>query len=599
MSSWRTAGGNVGIGTSTLWSYADADNLTIGTASGSNGLTIAGATRSDVFFSDGASQFAGMISYLHTDDSLEITTGGNGYGSVSGIKINSIGNVGIGSTTPWAKLSVTNTGTGPSFIVEDSTSPDTTPFIIDASGNVGIGTSTPGYKLDLYSGSTNSQLHFGSTGFDSGGYLTSVAAHDFFASGGAAFQGSWTAKSTAAGIVGSQSGRIEFYTNSGLTEGNTFTPTERMRITSAGLVGIGTTTPDAALTIDRASQNFTALKLTRSGTSPGSLAIAMSTAGTATFTADAQLVFTTGTSQNTSFIDGATTNLTIQGSTGNVGIATTSPWRALSVTGTVGFDGLTGATGAGSLCLDSNNQVVYNSASDSCLSSTRATKHDINPLLVDALSQVLALQPVSFIYNQGDGRTRFGFIAEDTAAVDPHLVTYDASSTVSGIDDRSIIAILVGAMKELASKVSETAHLVIDMLTVRRVETQELCVDDICVTRDQFAEVFGNQSAAAGAPSNGDGTVFPSATLVVNGNDPAQWPLNQIWNDNLGALFSHDGQSETIYSTTTIDTSVAGTTTIDYWAQVPEAQWLHTTRDVVIPAPANDNDPATTTAEAI
>ena len=34
-----------------------------------------------------------------------------------------------------------------------------------------------------------------------------------------------------------------------------------------------------------------------------------------------------------------------------------------------------------------------------------------------------------------DGRTRYGFIAEDTASVDAHLATYDASGTVSGIDD--------------------------------------------------------------------------------------------------------------------------------------------------------------------
>ncbi len=98
--------GNVGIGTTSPWSYADTDNLTIGTASGSNGVTIAGATRSNIFFSDGASQYAGIISYLHSTDSLQITTGGDGYGSVRGININSSGNVGIGTTSPWKKLSV-------------------------------------------------------------------------------------------------------------------------------------------------------------------------------------------------------------------------------------------------------------------------------------------------------------------------------------------------------------------------------------------------------------------------------------------------------------------------------------------------------------
>lgn len=61
----------------------------------------------------------------------------------------STGNIGIASSTPYAKLSVTNTGTQPSFVVEDSTSPDSSPFIIDASGNVGIGTTTPSTKLEI------------------------------------------------------------------------------------------------------------------------------------------------------------------------------------------------------------------------------------------------------------------------------------------------------------------------------------------------------------------------------------------------------------------------------------------------------------------
>lgn len=45
-------------------------------------------------------------------------------------------------------LSITNTGTGNSFVVNDQAS-DTTPFVIDASGNVGIGTTAPGVKLEV------------------------------------------------------------------------------------------------------------------------------------------------------------------------------------------------------------------------------------------------------------------------------------------------------------------------------------------------------------------------------------------------------------------------------------------------------------------
>jgi hypothetical protein len=38
---------------------------------------------------------------------------------------------------------ITQTGSGNALVVEDSTNPDSTPFVVDASGNVGIGTSSP------------------------------------------------------------------------------------------------------------------------------------------------------------------------------------------------------------------------------------------------------------------------------------------------------------------------------------------------------------------------------------------------------------------------------------------------------------------------
>ncbi|PIR87575.1 MAG: hypothetical protein COU10_03955 [Candidatus Harrisonbacteria bacterium CG10_big_fil_rev_8_21_14_0_10_45_28] len=133
--------------------------------------------------------------------------------------------------------------------------------------------------------------------------------------------------------------------------------------------------------------------------------------------------------------------------TGNVGIGTTSPSTKLSVAGTVGFSGLTASVGAGSLCLSANNEVVFNSGSDNCLSSTRNTKHDITPLSLDAVDILNALEPVSFIYN-GTDRVRYGFIAETTASIDEMLATYNAEGDVTGIDDRSILSVLVRAFQE-------------------------------------------------------------------------------------------------------------------------------------------------------
>jgi putative peptidoglycan binding protein len=103
------------------------------------------------------------------------------------------------------------------------------------------------------------------------------------------------------------------------------------------------------------------------------------------------------------------------------------------------------------------------------------------------------------------------------------------------------------------------------------VNTNQLCVGATCVTPAQFQAMVAAAGAqtvgpvTTGAPSGSSargvaGADTTSSTtpesLKVNGNNPAQWPLNQVWNDNLGALFTHTGQSETVYSTTTVDTTV-------------------------------------------
>jgi hypothetical protein len=67
--------------------------------------------------------------------------------------------VGIKTTSPQASLDIqattgvamriTNTGVGNSFVVEDSASTDTSPFVIDSAGRVGIGTTLPAELLDV------------------------------------------------------------------------------------------------------------------------------------------------------------------------------------------------------------------------------------------------------------------------------------------------------------------------------------------------------------------------------------------------------------------------------------------------------------------
>jgi hypothetical protein len=56
-------------------------------------------------------------------------------------------NITVNSSTD--AFRITQTGSGNSFLVEDSASTDSNPFVITSGGSVGIGSSNPGFKLDV------------------------------------------------------------------------------------------------------------------------------------------------------------------------------------------------------------------------------------------------------------------------------------------------------------------------------------------------------------------------------------------------------------------------------------------------------------------
>lgn len=57
------------------------------------------------------------------------------------------GQLKLTDNSSFSALTITQTGTGNALVVEDSTNPDATPFVITSSGNVGIGITIPGTKL--------------------------------------------------------------------------------------------------------------------------------------------------------------------------------------------------------------------------------------------------------------------------------------------------------------------------------------------------------------------------------------------------------------------------------------------------------------------
>ena len=71
------------------------------------------------------------------------------------------GNVTISTDSSGPALKITQTGTGPVLRVQDSSDPDTTPFLINSAGLVGLGTAAPAEALDI---DDNGKIQFSASG---------------------------------------------------------------------------------------------------------------------------------------------------------------------------------------------------------------------------------------------------------------------------------------------------------------------------------------------------------------------------------------------------------------------------------------------------
>jgi hypothetical protein len=71
-----------------------------------------------------------------------------GSGTFASLNI-STNNLGIGTAVPLSRIHINHTGTGNVMLVEDETSPDSTPFVINETGCVGVGTKSPLERLHV------------------------------------------------------------------------------------------------------------------------------------------------------------------------------------------------------------------------------------------------------------------------------------------------------------------------------------------------------------------------------------------------------------------------------------------------------------------
>jgi len=334
------ADGKVGIGT-------DSPNyeLTIGDGTGASieaQIYTATTGTGALLFADGVTTNSGAIFYDHSNNDMSFRTAGNN----DQLVIDSSGDVGIGTTTPYETLDVNgNIAISDEITFRPLVDADTTGYInyhgyqggntqfrnlwigdgktnnimfVDGStGNLGIGTISPSSELHVFSDSDSSdtRLTIEQDGTDDAGIHLLAGARRWIMH-----------------VDNSDSDKLKIYENAFGSNSMTFD--------IDGDIGIGTDSPSSYYSASKLAilgTSETALSIISDDDGTGYLLFADGTTTTETYKGQVRYVHT---DDRMEFITNAGTADMVINIDGEVGIGTTNPTRTLSVIGTAGVQGI-------------------------------------------------------------------------------------------------------------------------------------------------------------------------------------------------------------------------------------------------------------------
>jgi hypothetical protein len=503
-----------------------------------------------------------------------------------------LGNLGIGTTSPATTLSVSGNGylTGGLGVGLLNTTAGTLQTIGNATigGNLLIGNSTL----------SDGQLKFGASGYDT---VTGGASTDLVLTVGGS--------NNALRVVNSN-GFV------GIGPGVTTAVTPLNVVNKTGSSG-STVTQVLSVTNSLTSGNPSAgygagieTLLRNNGGAVDKVASTLNTIYTSPTNGNESADFTINTIGNGTLNE----NLRVQGSTGNVGIGTTSPDALL----TVGS-----ATPSGNVAHFENSTgscyINPTTTSLSC-SSDQRLKTNIQSLNASStLAGLLTLNPVTYNWKTEPTGTppHTGFIAQQVLPIFPDLVSQGPDGYYT-LNYAGFAPYIVEAMQQMYQQLTSLENTVASFAqsitsavgNFGQVNTNDLCVGSTCVTPAQFQAMVAAANASqpsgqesASAPSSNTQATNTPPIIQINGANPAIVQVGATYND-LGATITGPQQDLNLGITTyvngtemspvQIDTSTAATDTIDYVGTDQNGLTSTSTRTVIIEAPEQGSGSAAT-----
>jgi len=494
--------------TSTAITIDSSQNVGIGTTGGSSKFSILGQVSNstakfvrlatqymDIIQTSSANQIlsTGKSFYLSTADSTNIVFQTD---NTERMRIDTSGNVGIGTSSPSAKIhgiagadwnstnysflfqneetqnSYGNTvriiggggagaGNSASNILTVGDNDDNIDFVVRGDGNVGIGTSSPAEKLEVYGTEASGGVEILLTNVGEGGgttvpYTAIRSKLNSLRNGGEIRFG------RDSGYTGESSSdsNIQFYT--AVNNVNT----EAMRINSSGNVGIGTSTPSANLEVRGASSNGqiylggsttatygqiysdndgTLIAAADAGDNASGSSFRVSVDGSEAMRIDSGLNVLIGT---TSFSSGSKGK---QFENNANAIALRSGSATTATTFHNEFHNPNGAVGS---IRTSGTSTSYVTSSDYRLKEN--VSYDF-----DATTRLKQLRPARFNFIADANTTLDGFLAHEVQDVVPEAISgekdavnEDGSINPQGIDQSKLVPLLVKTIQELEARIT-------------------------------------------------------------------------------------------------------------------------------------------------